>query len=53
MRVVPEVGESVALAATLIGTPVLGLSTLLVSKLLQNPLGQGGRLRVPGDGVMG
>jgi uncharacterized protein (TIGR02099 family) len=40
MRVVPEVGESVALAATLIGTPVLGLSTLLVSKLLQNPLGK-------------
>ncbi len=39
MRVVPEVGESVALAATLIGTPVLGLSTLVVSKLLQNPLG--------------
>jgi uncharacterized protein (TIGR02099 family) len=40
MRVVPEVGESVALAATLIGTPVLGLSTLVVSKLLQNPLGK-------------
>jgi uncharacterized protein YhdP len=40
LRVVPEVGESVALAATLIGTPVLGLSTLVVSKLLQNPLGK-------------
>lgn len=40
MRVVPEVGESLALAATLIGTPVLGLSTLVVSKLLQNPLGK-------------
>jgi len=40
MRVVPEVGESVALAATLIGTPVLGLSTLVVSKLLQNPFGK-------------
>lgn len=39
MRVVPEVGESVAIAATVIGTPVLGLSTLLVSKLLQNPFG--------------
>jgi uncharacterized protein YhdP len=40
MRVVPEVSEGVALAATLIGTPVLGLSTLLVSKLLKNPLGK-------------
>jgi len=40
MRVVPEVTEGVALAATLIGTPVLGLSTLLVSKLLKNPLGK-------------
>ena len=40
MHVVPEVGEGLALAATLIGTPVLGLSTLLVSKLLKNPLGK-------------
>ena len=40
LRVVPEVGEGVALAASLIGTPVLGLSTLLVSKLLKNPLGK-------------
>ena len=40
VRVVPEVGESMALAATLIGTPVLGLSTLLVSKLLKNPFGK-------------
>ena len=40
MRVVPEVSEGVALAASLIGTPVLGLSTLLVSKLLRNPLGK-------------
>ncbi len=40
MRVVPEVSEGLALAATLIGTPVLGLSTLLVSKLLRNPLGK-------------
>ncbi len=40
MRIVPEVGEGLALAATLIGTPVLGLSTLLVSKLLRNPLGK-------------
>ncbi len=37
MRIVPEVGESVALAATVFGTPILGLSTLLVSKLLKNP----------------
>jgi uncharacterized protein YhdP len=40
LRVVPEVGESAAIAATLLGTPVLGLSTLLVSKLLKNPLGR-------------
>jgi uncharacterized protein (TIGR02099 family) len=40
MRVVPEVSESVALAATVLGTPVLGLSTLVLSKLLKNPLGQ-------------
>jgi len=40
LRVVPEVGEGMALAATLLGTPVLGLSTLLVSKLLRNPFGK-------------
>jgi uncharacterized protein (TIGR02099 family) len=40
LRVVPEVGEGMALAATVLGTPVLGLSTLLVSKLLKNPLGK-------------
>jgi uncharacterized protein (TIGR02099 family) len=40
MRVVPEVSEGLALAASIIGTPVLGLSTLLVSKLLRNPLGK-------------
>jgi uncharacterized protein (TIGR02099 family) len=40
MHIVPEVGEGIALAASLIGTPVLGLSTLLVSKLLKNPLGK-------------
>ena len=40
MHVVPEVGEGIALAATVIGTPVLGLSTLLVSKLLRNPFGK-------------
>jgi uncharacterized protein (TIGR02099 family) len=40
MRIVPEVGESVALAATVFGTPILGLSTLLVSKVLKNPFGQ-------------
>ena len=40
LRVVPEVSEGLALAATLIGTPVLGLSTLVVSKLLKNPLGK-------------
>jgi uncharacterized protein (TIGR02099 family) len=40
LRVVPEVSEGLALAASIIGTPVLGLSTLLVSKLLRNPLGK-------------
>ena len=40
LRVVPEVGESVAIAATVLGTPVLGLTTLLAQKLLQNPLGK-------------
>jgi uncharacterized protein (TIGR02099 family) len=40
LRVVPEVGEGVAIAATVLGTPVMGLTTLLVQKLLQNPLGK-------------
>lgn len=40
LKVVPEVGEGVAIAATVLGTPVLGLTTLLVQKLLQNPLGK-------------
>ena len=40
MQVVPEVSESLALAATVLGTPVLGLSTLLLSKLLRNPFGK-------------
>jgi uncharacterized protein (TIGR02099 family) len=40
MRVVPEVSEAAAIAATVIGTPVLGLSTLVVSKLLNNPFGK-------------
>ena len=29
-----------ALAATVLGTPVMGLTTLLLQKLLQNPLGK-------------
>jgi uncharacterized protein YhdP len=40
MHVVPEVGEGLAIAATVVGTPVLGLSTLLVSKLFNNPFGK-------------
>ena len=40
MKVVPEVGEGMALAATVFGTPVLGLSTLLLSKLMKNPFGK-------------
>jgi uncharacterized protein (TIGR02099 family) len=39
VQVVPEVGEAAAIAATIVGTPVLGLSTLLVTKLLKNPIG--------------
>jgi uncharacterized protein YhdP len=39
IKVVPEMGESAAIAATVFGTPVLGLTTLVISKLLQNPLG--------------
>jgi uncharacterized protein YhdP len=30
----------VAIAATLLGTPVMGLTTLLLQKLFQNPLGK-------------
>ncbi len=40
MKVVPEMGESAAIAATVLGTPVMGLTTLVLSKLLKNPLGQ-------------
>ena len=40
LHIIPEVGEGVAVAAAVIGTPVLGLSTLLVTKLLNNPLGK-------------
>ena len=40
IKVVPEVGESAAIAATVLGTPIMGLTTLVLSKLLQNPLGK-------------
>ena len=40
LKVVPEVGEGVAIAATVLGTPVMGLTTLLLQKLLRNPLGK-------------
>lgn len=40
IKVVPEVGEGVAIAATVLGTPVMGLTTLLLQKLLKNPLGK-------------
>jgi len=40
LKVVPEIGESVAIAATVLGTPVMGLTTLLLQKLLKNPLGK-------------
>jgi len=51
LRVVPEVGESVAIAATVLGTPVMGLTTLLITKLLQNPSARW-CLRVSRDGVV-
>ncbi|HEX4943971.1 MAG TPA: YhdP family protein [Usitatibacteraceae bacterium] len=40
LKVVPEVGEGIALAATVLGTPVMGLTTLLLQKLLRNPFGK-------------
>jgi uncharacterized protein (TIGR02099 family) len=42
LRVVvqPKLSESVALASTLVGGPVVGLGVLAVQKLLKDPLGQ-------------
>ena len=40
VRVVPSLGESVALTAGVLGGPVAGAATLLVEKLLRNPLDQ-------------
>ncbi|HWP85234.1 MAG TPA: YhdP family protein, partial [Terriglobia bacterium] len=38
VRVIPTLGEGVSIASALIGGPVAGLTTLIVQKLLQNPL---------------
>lgn len=40
VRVVPLLGDTVSGAATLLGGPVVGLTTLLVQKVLKDPIGQ-------------
>jgi uncharacterized protein YhdP len=40
VRVVPLFGDTVSGAATLLGGPVVGLTTLLVQKMLKDPIGQ-------------
>ena len=40
VAVAPKLSESVALAGTLIGGPIVGLGALAVQKLLKDPLGQ-------------
>lgn len=40
VRVVPLLGDTVSGAATLLGGPVVGLTTLLVQKMLKDPIGQ-------------
>lgn len=40
VRVVPMIGDSVSGAAALLGGPVLGLTSLLVQKVLKDPIGQ-------------
>ena len=40
VRVVPYLGEGVALGATAIGGPIAGVAALAVQKLLRDPLGQ-------------
>ncbi len=40
VRVVPLFGDTVSGAATLLGGPMVGLTTLLVQKMLRDPIGQ-------------
>lgn len=40
VRVVPVLGDSVSGAATLLGGPVVGLTSFLVQKILKDPIGQ-------------
>lgn len=40
VRVVPVLGDTVSGAATLLGGPVVGLASLLVQKVLKDPIGQ-------------
>jgi uncharacterized protein YhdP len=40
VTVIPALGDSVSLITGLIGGPVVGLTTLLVQKLLRDPLGK-------------
>lgn len=40
VRVVPEIGSSVAMAGALLASPVIGVTALIVQKLLKDPLGQ-------------
>lgn len=40
VRVVPVFGDTVSGAATLLGGPVVGLASLLVQKVLKDPIGQ-------------
>jgi uncharacterized protein (TIGR02099 family) len=40
LTVIPSLGESVSIITTLIGGPVVGLTTLLAQKLLQDPVGR-------------
>lgn len=40
LTVIPSLGEGVSIISTLIGGPVVGLTTLLAQKLLQDPVGR-------------
>ncbi len=40
LTVIPSLGEGVSIITTLIGGPVVGLTTLLAQKLLQDPIGR-------------
>jgi uncharacterized protein YhdP len=40
LTVIPALGESVSIIGTLLGGPVVGLTTLLAQKLLSDPVGR-------------